>query len=223
MNLEGRAAIVTGAGRGIGKEIALLLAREGASVIVNDPGVGRGGEGTDSSPADEVVRPLDSVPHAAILDLGCGEGFVLDHLLASGIDADLVGIDRSSTAIESARARLGAGVDLIEADVTSLDDLPRAFDVVMMLEVLEHLDRPEATLDLLAELSSGHVIVSVPHEPFFRGLNLVRLKNVKRFGSDPEHVQHWTKRGFERVAGHRFEIVDRGRAFPWTLLLLEAR
>ena len=172
---------------------------------------------------DEVVRLLDSVPHAAILDLGCGEGFVLDHLLASGIDADLVGIDRSSTAIESARARLGAGVDLIEADVTSLDDLPRAFDVVMMLEVLEHLDRPEATLDLLAELSSGHVIVSVPHEPFFRGLNLVRLKNVKRFGSDPEHVQHWTKRGFERVAGHRFEIVDRGRAFPWTLLLLEAR
>ena len=43
-NLAGKSAIVTGAGRGIGRGIAMLLAKEGASVIVNDPGVGRGGE-----------------------------------------------------------------------------------------------------------------------------------------------------------------------------------
>ncbi len=172
---------------------------------------------------DEVVRLLEAVPHSAILDLGCGEGFVLDHLLASGIDADLVGIDRSSTAIASARSRLGTAIDLVQGDVTSLEDLPRPFEVVMMLEVLEHLDEPDATLDLLRDLSTGHVIVSVPHEPFFRGLNLIRFKNLKRLGSDPEHVHHWTKRGFERLVGRRFEIVDRGRAFPWTLLLLEAR
>ena len=44
MNLEGKSGIVTGSGRGIGRDVALLLAKEGASVIVNDPGVGRGGE-----------------------------------------------------------------------------------------------------------------------------------------------------------------------------------
>ena len=92
----------------------------------------------------------------------------------------------------------------------------------MMLEVLEHLDQPEVTLDLLAELSTGHVIVSVAHEPFFRVRNLIQFKNVKHLCSDPEHVNHWTKRSFERLVGRRFEIVDRGRAFPWTLLLLEA-
>jgi 3-oxoacyl-[acyl-carrier protein] reductase len=58
MNLEGRAAVVTGAGRGIGREIAMLLAKEGASVIVNDPGAGRGGEGSDAGPADEVVAEI---------------------------------------------------------------------------------------------------------------------------------------------------------------------
>ncbi len=58
MNLEGRAGIVTGAGRGIGREIALLLAREGASVIVNDLGVGRSGEEMDDTPADEVVAEI---------------------------------------------------------------------------------------------------------------------------------------------------------------------
>ncbi|HOA95296.1 MAG TPA: SDR family NAD(P)-dependent oxidoreductase, partial [Quisquiliibacterium sp.] len=50
MHLEGKAAIVTGAGRGIGREVALLLAREGARVIVNDPGVGRSGEPTEERP-----------------------------------------------------------------------------------------------------------------------------------------------------------------------------
>ena len=58
MNLDGKAAIVTGSGRGIGREIAILMAKEGASVIVNDPGVGRSGDGTDNSPADEVVETI---------------------------------------------------------------------------------------------------------------------------------------------------------------------
>lgn len=58
MHLQGRTAIVTGAGRGIGREVALLLARQGATVLVNDPGVGRGGEDSEERPADEVVAEI---------------------------------------------------------------------------------------------------------------------------------------------------------------------
>jgi NAD(P)-dependent dehydrogenase (short-subunit alcohol dehydrogenase family) len=56
--LEGKSAIVTGAGRGIGKAIALLLAKEGASVVVNDPGRGRNGEAAEDTPAEEVANEI---------------------------------------------------------------------------------------------------------------------------------------------------------------------
>jgi NAD(P)-dependent dehydrogenase (short-subunit alcohol dehydrogenase family) len=58
MNLEDKAGIVAGAGRGIGRSVALLMASEGASVIVNDPGAGRNGEVTTERPADEVVAEI---------------------------------------------------------------------------------------------------------------------------------------------------------------------
>lgn len=56
--LEGKVVAVTGAGRGVGREIALLCASHGAAVVVNDPGVGGGGEGGDAGPAQETVNDI---------------------------------------------------------------------------------------------------------------------------------------------------------------------
>jgi len=59
-SLDGRVAVVTGAGRGIGREHALLLAREGAAVVVNDLGGANDGAGSDAGPAQEVADEINS-------------------------------------------------------------------------------------------------------------------------------------------------------------------
>jgi NAD(P)-dependent dehydrogenase (short-subunit alcohol dehydrogenase family) len=66
--LEGRVAIVTGAGRGIGRAHALELARHGAKVVVNDFGVSLAGEGTEETPAHEVVAEIEAMGGAAVVN-----------------------------------------------------------------------------------------------------------------------------------------------------------
>lgn len=66
--LEGRVAIVTGAGRGIGRAHALELARHGAKVVVNDFGVSAAGEGTDESPAHQVVAEIEAMGGEAVVN-----------------------------------------------------------------------------------------------------------------------------------------------------------
>jgi len=68
--LEGKVAIVTGAGRGIGRGEALLLASEGVRVVVNDLGGSTTGEGGDATPAEEVVSEIKKMGGEAIANYG---------------------------------------------------------------------------------------------------------------------------------------------------------
>jgi NAD(P)-dependent dehydrogenase (short-subunit alcohol dehydrogenase family) len=66
LRFDGRVAVVTGAGRGLGREYALLLAGRGASVVVNDIGGNLTGDGADTGPADEVVREIAAAGGTAV-------------------------------------------------------------------------------------------------------------------------------------------------------------
>jgi NAD(P)-dependent dehydrogenase (short-subunit alcohol dehydrogenase family) len=66
LRFENRVAVVTGGGRGLGREYALLLAAKGAKVVVNDPGVSLKGEGADTGPAEQVVQEIRAAGGEAI-------------------------------------------------------------------------------------------------------------------------------------------------------------
>ncbi len=66
LRLDGKVALVTGAGRGLGRSYARLLAARGAGVVVNDPGVGLRGEGGDEGPASTVAEEIRSSGGSAV-------------------------------------------------------------------------------------------------------------------------------------------------------------
>ena len=84
--LEGKVVAITGAGRGVGREIALLCAKHGAAVVVNDPGVGGGGEGGDAGPAQQTVDDIVAAGGKAYANLA----FVNDPAGAQSIIEDAV-------------------------------------------------------------------------------------------------------------------------------------
>nr|WP_255216471.1 class I SAM-dependent methyltransferase [Pseudenhygromyxa sp. WMMC2535] len=160
---------------------------------------------------------------ASILELGCGEGYVLDALVKGGVEAELSGVELDGAAVAKAQARLGAAATVEQQDARKLAADGRRFDMVMMLEVLEHIPEPEQMLPIIEALSNQWLLLSVPWEPIFCALNFARGKNLSRWGNDPDHVNHWTRRGFAKFIGEHFEIIERPGVFPWTMVLARKR
>src|SRR5260221_1839724 len=85
--VQDKVAIVTGAGRGIGRAIALMLAEEGAKVVVNDIGVALDGSGSDAGPAQEVVNEIKAKGGQAVASTGSiGDPANADKIVASTVE-----------------------------------------------------------------------------------------------------------------------------------------
>jgi SAM-dependent methyltransferase len=156
-----------------------------------------------------------------LLDAGCGEGFGLQHLLAAGVTAVYVGSDISYEALQWGRQNVLPGLPAATADVHHLPYPDNAFPLVICLEVLEHIPDSAVGLRELVRVSSEYVIFSVPHEPFFRGLNFMRGKHWARWGNDPEHLHTYSGRALRRMVERapEIEILWHRYSLPWQMVL----
>jgi NAD(P)-dependent dehydrogenase (short-subunit alcohol dehydrogenase family) len=86
--LDGRVAIVTGSGRGIGREFALCLAREGAKVVINDVGVSLDGQGTEEDPAAQVCKEIAALGGEAVPNYDSVSDFAAaERIINTAVDA----------------------------------------------------------------------------------------------------------------------------------------
>lgn len=152
-----------------------------------------------------------------ILDAGCGEGFAMRAVLAN-TGAEVVGLDGSAGALRVA-SDLNPGRGFAAGDLYALPFAEGSFDLVVCMEVLEHLEQPARGLRELCRVSAGWLLLSVPNEPLFRGANFLRGKNVAALGNDPGHVNHWSAAGFLRFVSIYAVVAASRTSFPWTLAL----
>lgn len=153
-----------------------------------------------------------------VLEVGCGEGYLTRTLCRWWPPADVVGIDLSPELFEfsdpsSSRARF------LSQSAYELGFAASSFDLVVAAEVLEHLEEPERALDEVDRVASDYVILSVPREPLWRILNLIRLTYLRDWGNTPGHFQHWSTAAFKDLVASRFETVAVRNPLPWTMIL----
>lgn len=167
----------------------------------------------------KITQLAQQTGQSDLLDAGCGEGFVINHLRQRQPHLRAIGGDFDFEALLWGRRQVNHGAPLTRFDIHHLPFPDNSFPLVICLEVLEHLPDSVVGLRELARVSSEYLLLSVPHEPFFRGANFLRGKHLADFGNDPEHAHNYSGRTFGRMLTQVVDIVWHGYAFPWQIAL----
>jgi SAM-dependent methyltransferase len=113
----------------------------------------------------------------------------------------------------------GFPLKVIQESVYELYREDGSFDGVFFLEVMEHLRDPHQALRELFRVSRKYVIISVPHEPIWRLLNLLRGKYWGKFGNTPGHINHWSLPALKDLVSQYGKIIRAYLPPPWIILL----
>lgn len=145
------------------------------------------------SRARYIVETLKNKGQFSFVDIGCGDGAVLNYLKQQGVVSRAVGIDISPLALESAKR---FGIETIQADITDkqfLKEIP-ATDYVILFETLEHIGHAEEMLKVACENSEKGVFLSFPNTGFLTyRLRLLLGKFPLQWRLYPgEHLRFWT-------------------------------
>jgi len=152
-----------------------------------------------------------------VLDVGCGEGFVAAYLQDRFPNLTILGVDIDFRFLGTACT---GRAYFVGADARALPFSEETFDLVLCLEVLEHLEKPREALAELARVSRGLVLLSVPHQPFFSLANLLRGKNLTCGGDDPDHRHRWRPGQFLALLEGMGRVERLTYAFPWVIALV---
>jgi len=168
---------------------------------------------------------VDQAAPQTIHEVGCGEGYWVLRWREQGFSVR--GTDVSPKAIQLSQENAAErSLNPEMFTVHSIYDLHPAedsADLIVCCEVLEHLECPEDALRALSRVATKHLILSVPHEPIFRMLNVARGKYLSRWGNTPGHIQHYSPGRFLQLVEQFFHIETVRMPIPWIMVLCNAR
>lgn len=170
------------------------------------------------STLDEMV---DGLSPRSVLEVGAGEGEILQRISTRFPEAATIGIDLPDDDLAAEWERRGVTAEF--GDVTALRFDDGQFDLVLAIEVLEHVPQPERALAEIARVCSGTVVLSVPFEPVWRVGNMARGRYLRQLGNTPGHVNHWHRWSFAKAVGRHFDVQRVASPMPWTMVKATAR
>jgi SAM-dependent methyltransferase len=167
---------------------------------------------------DDMVTAVESEgPVRRILEVGCGEGEIAERLRDRFPAATVTALDLADAGLRAEWAGR-PGIEFMHGDASSLPFADGTFDLVVGIEVCEHLVHPWSGLSEMARVSDRHLILSVPREPLFRLGNFLTGRHVGAFGNTPGHLNHWGTPAFLRFVSQQAAVADLRLPLPWTLL-----
>ncbi len=165
---------------------------------------------------------LSMTPDLNVHEIGCGEGHLSARIAATG--RTVHSTDFSTAVIQSAKQL--NDLPNVTYEATSVYELTaekHRAPIIVCCEVLEHLEEPEKALEVIAGLAQGYLIFSVPREPIWRMLNMVRGKYWPNLGNTPGHLQNWSTAAFRNMISKHFEIIELKKPLPWTMVLCKIK
>jgi len=159
-------------------------------------------------------RVAAEAPRGRVLEVGCGEGLIARRLQQRW--ADVTALDLPDASLRG-WWREHPGPRYVHADASRLPFPDDFFDVVVAVEVMEHLTRPQQGLVEMARVSAGHLVLSVPREPIFRTANMVAGRHLNDWGNTPGHLNHWSTPGFIKFVSHVGGVRAIEKPLPWTI------
>jgi len=164
---------------------------------------------------------LPAAAPSAVLEVGMGEGEIASRVRQRYPESTMVGVDLLDPELAAAWGEKGVAGAF--ADIAHLPFPTRHFDLVLAIEVLEHVPDPDAALRELSRVGRGAFVLSVPDEPIWRVANMARGKYLGDLGNTPGHIQHWSQRSFRRQVGAHLEVEASASPFPWTMVSARIR
>lgn len=158
---------------------------------------------------------------SSVLEVGAGEGEIQEVLRTRYPDANVIALDLPDP--DLAAEWTDRSVRGVAGDAHTLPFPDGSFDLVVAVEVLEHVARPADAVAELARVAQRHLVASVPREPVWRMANMARGKYLRDLGNTPGHVNHWSSRAFRRLLEDDFVVTGRAQPFPWTVIAATRR
>jgi SAM-dependent methyltransferase len=166
-------------------------------------------------------RMVDGIDPAVVVEVGAGEGRITSRLRDRFPAASVLGLDLVDDDLAAVWGDLD--VPMLFGDARSLPFADHSVDLVVALEVLEHVPGPVDALGELRRVCRGRLVTSVPREPIWRAGNLARGRYLGDLGNTPGHVNHWSARGFVDFIGSELTVDDVARPLPWTMVAASPR